>query len=373
MSIRPPLLRITIILGALHAVLGFLLLPALPVGLPGFRLGGAVLLASTMLMPMTMFARSLTGNPQLADRLSWAGSLCMGFFSSLFVLSVLRELAMLYPPARLHAEASAVGVLGLALLATVVGFVNARRVARVKQLRVVIDGLPPALDGFAIVQLSDIHVGATIKRGWVEAMVGRANSLNADVIAITGDVVDGTVAQLGAHTAPLGSLRARHGVFLVTGNHEYYSGALPWVAEFSRIGLTVLMNQHVIIDQAGARLALAGVTDFNAAHFHPEQRSDPQAAIAGAPANIPRILLAHQPRSVTEAEAAGYDLQLSGHTHGGQFWPWYLFVPLQQPYVAGLHRRGRLQIYISRGTGYWGPPMRLGAPAEITRIVLVAA
>lgn len=371
MSIRPPLLRITMILGALHAVLGFLLLPSLPIGLPGFLLGGAVLLASTMLMPMTMFARSVTGNARLADRLSWAGSLCMGFFSSLFVLAVLRELAMLYPPARLHAGASAVAVLCLALLAAMIGFVNARRVARVKQVRVVIDGLPQALDGYTIVQLSDIHVGATIKRNWVEAMVRRANSLNADVIAITGDVVDGTVAQLGAHTAPLGTLTARHGVFLVTGNHEYYSGAAPWVAEFRRIGLTVLMNEHVIIGHAGARLALAGVTDFNAAHFHPDQRSDPKAAIAGAPTDIPRILLAHQPRSADAAQTAGYDLQLSGHTHGGQFWPWNLFVPLQQPYVAGLHRRGKLQIYVSRGTGYWGPPMRLGAPAEITRIVLV--
>ena len=245
MSIRPPLLRITMILGALHAMLGFLLLPSLPIGLPGFLLGGAVLLASTMLMPMTMFARSVTGNARLADRLSWAGSLCMGFFSSLFVLAVLRELAMLYPPARLHAGASAVAVLCLALLAAMIGFVNARRVARVKQVRVVIDGLPQALDGYTIVQLSDIHVGATIKRNWVEAMVRRANSLNADVIAITGDVVDGTVAQLGAHTAPLGTLTARHGVFLVTGNHEYYSGAAPWVAEFRRIGLTVPVNSSI--------------------------------------------------------------------------------------------------------------------------------
>ena len=372
MTIRTPLLRITMILGALHALLGWLLLPALPVGPAGWLLGGAVLLASTMLMPMTIFARAVTGDARLADRLSWAGSLCMGFFSSLFVLTVLRELLMLIPSARPHAQASAVAVLLLALLATILGFINARRVARVRDVDVPIAGLPPALQNFSIVQLSDIHVGATIQRAYVDAIVARANGLQADLIAVTGDVVDGTVAQLGSHTAPLGGLRARHGVFLVTGNHEYYSGAAPWVAEFRRLGLRVLMNEHAILEHDGARLALAGVTDFNAAAFDPAQASDPQAAIAGAPADIPRILLAHQPRSAAAAEAAGYDLQLSGHTHGGQFWPWNLFVPLQQPYVAGLHRRGRLWIYVSRGTGYWGPPKRIGAPAEITRLRLVA-
>ena len=373
MTTRAPLLRITMILGALHALLGWLLLPSLPVGLAGWLLGGLVLLASTMLMPMTIFSRAVTSDARLADRLSWAGSLCMGFFSSLFVLTVLRELLLLIPATRPHAQASAVIVLLLALLASVVGFINARRVARVREVTVPIAGLPAALHGFSIVQLSDIHVGATIQRAYVEAIVARANGLQADLIAVTGDVVDGTVAQLGSHTAPLGQLRARHGVFLVTGNHEYYSGATPWVAEFRRLGLRVLMNEHAVLEHDGARLALAGVTDFNAAAFDPAQKSDPQAAIAGAPADIPRILLAHQPRSAPEAEAAGYDLQLSGHTHGGQFWPWNLFVPLQQPYVAGLHRRGRLWIYVSRGTGYWGPPKRIGAPAEITRLRLVVA
>ncbi|STQ97641.1 Uncharacterized metallophosphoesterase Cj0846 [Janthinobacterium lividum] len=287
MTTRTPLLRITMILGALHALLGWLLLPSLPVGLAGWLLGGLVLLASTMLMPMTIFARAVTNDARLADRLSWAGSLCMGFFSSLFVLAVLRELTLLIPAARQHAQASAIAVLVLALLATVVGFINARRVARVREVTVPIAGLPAALQGLTIVQLSDIHVGATIKRAYVQAIVARTNGLQPDIIAITGDVVDGTVAQLGSHTAPLGELRARHGVFLVTGNHEYYSGAAPWVAEFRRLGLRVLMNEHAVLEHDGARLALAGVTDFNAAAFDPAQKSDPQAAIAGAPADIP--------------------------------------------------------------------------------------
>ncbi len=210
-----------------------------------------------------------------------------GLFSSLFVLTVLRALLMLIPAIRAHAQASAVLVLLLALLATAVGFVNARRVARVRDVDVPITGLPAALQGVTIVQLSDIHVGATIQRAYVEAIVSRANGLRADLIAITGDVVDGTVAQLGAHTAPLGELRARHGVFLVTGNHEYYSGAAPWVAEFRRLGLRVLMNEHAILEHDGAHLAIAGVTDFNAGAFDPDQRSDPQAAIAARPPIFP--------------------------------------------------------------------------------------
>ncbi|KAB8038539.1 metallophosphoesterase [Janthinobacterium aquaticum] len=373
MTSRTPLLRITMILGALHALLGYFLLPALQLPLTATLLCALVLLASTMLMPMTIFARAVTSDNTVADRLSWAGSICMGFFSSLFVLALLREALLLWPATRAHAQASALLVLALALLATVIGFVNARRVARVRRVDVPIAGLPPALHGYRIVQLSDIHVGATIKRRWVEAMVARANGLQADLIAITGDVVDGTVAQLGQHTAPLGTLAARDGVFLVTGNHEYYAGAAPWVAEFRRLGLRVLMNEHVVIEHAGSRLVLAGVTDYSAGHFDPAQASDPQRAIAGAPDIIPRILLAHQPRTAPSALAAGFDLQLSGHTHGGQFWPWNLFVPLQQPYVAGLHKLETLSVYVSRGTGYWGPPKRIGAPAEITLLRLVAA
>jgi hypothetical protein len=226
------------------------------------------------------------------------------------------------------------------------------------------------LAGFTIVQLSDIHVGPTIKREYVQAIVDRVNELDADLIAITGDVVDGSVEQLRAHTAPLGQLSSRHGSYFVTGNHEYYAGAAAWMNEFERIGLRGLHNRHVVISHRGARFVLAGVTDFSAAAFDAAQASNPEAALAGSPPDLPRILLAHQPRSAIAAETAGFDLQLSGHTHGGQFWPWNHFVPLQQPFTAGLHQLGRLAVYTSRGTGYWGPPMRVGAPSEITRIRL---
>jgi predicted MPP superfamily phosphohydrolase len=173
----------------------------------------------------------------------------------------------------------------------------------------------------------------------------------------------------------LADLQARLGVYAVTGNHEYYSGAAQWVAEYARLGMQVLINQHKTLHYHGEQLILAGVTDFGAEHFDKAQASDPQLALRGAPIDgaIKKILLAHQPRSATSAAAAGFDLQISGHTHGGQFWPWGYFVPLQQPFVAGLHRLGALQVYVSRGTGYWGPPMRIGARSEISRICLSTA
>jgi predicted MPP superfamily phosphohydrolase len=369
----------------LHAYVAWRVAPALGEGFgPVYGLAFALLmLGSAVLMPMTLFARRVRSQP-LADRLAWAGSLAMGLFSSLFVLTLLRDLALLglglvslvWPVGGLAAferdSAAAVPLLGL--LATALGLWNARRTAAVVEVDVPIAGLPAALHGFTIAQISDIHVGPTIKAPYLRRIVEAVNRLRADMVAVTGDLVDGSVRELSVHVAPLAELQSRHGTFFVTGNHEYYSGAAPWVAELRRLGLRVLMNEHVVVRHEGAEMVVAGVTDFGAHHFDPAQRSDPQAALAGAPSAAgPRVLLAHQPRSAEAAERAGFDLQLSGHTHGGQFWPWNLFVPLQQPFTAGLNRLRRLWVYTSRGTGYWGPPKRFGAPSEITRLRLVGA
>ncbi|HTY99447.1 MAG TPA: metallophosphoesterase, partial [Rhodocyclaceae bacterium] len=336
----------------LHAYIGWRLLPALPIGDAGRLAGVALLALSATLIPAGMLARFYVPRPLLADRLTWVGSLLMGLFSSLLVLTVLRDLVLALVPAKLLAGDTAILVPSSALLVTLIGFVNARRPPRLVEVDIPIAGLPPALAGFSIVQISDIHVGATIKADYVQAIVDQANGLDADLIAITGDVVDGSVERLAPHTAPLAGLRARHGCYFVTGNHEYYSGAADWVAEFRRLGLRVLMNEHEIVEHGGARLLVAGVTDYSAQLFDPTQGSDPRAALAGAPAEYaPRILLAHQPRSASAAAAVGFDLQLSGHTHGGQFWPWNHFVRLQQPYTAGLHRLDKLWIYTSRGAG----------------------
>jgi predicted MPP superfamily phosphohydrolase len=316
------------------------------------------------------------------DRGAWAVLLpwlTMGFFSYLLILTILRDVSLIASALALSPQAheswiriSAMGVMALTPAITLVGFVMARRVAPVVNVNVPLAGLPKELEGFTIAQITDIHVGQTIKRNFVEAIVDRVNLLRADMIAITGDVADGSVPDLAHHTEPLARLESRHGTYFVTGNHEYYSGADAWIRELERLGAKVLMNEHVVLDHDGAALTVAGVTDYSAHHFDPSHKSDPHAAAKGAPAHAPKVLLAHQPRSANSAEAAGYHLQLSGHTHGGQFWPWNFLVRLQQPFTAGLNRLGRMWVYTSRGTGYWGPPMRFGVPSEITLIHLVA-
>ncbi len=376
MRISRSFLIAVVLLVALHAYIGWRLIPALGLTPALSIIAIAVLAASCVLMPVGMSAPSFENQPW-ADRLAWIGMLLMGLFSSLFVLTLLRDVVWLIVSAvglslPEFRHGSAVAVVVLAWFATALGFVNARRRARVVDVEVPIAGLPAALDGFSIAQISDVHVGPTIKRDYVQAIVTAVNELNADVIAVTGDLVDGSVQQLAVHVAPLSQLRARHGVYFVTGNHEYYSGEHGWTAKLRELGFVVLMNQHVVLDHDDQPLVLAGVSDYGAHHFSEHQRSDPAAALAGASATaVPKILLAHQPRSAAAAAAAGFDLQLSGHTHGGQFWPWNHFVRFQQPFTAGLHRLDRLWIYVSRGTGYWGPPKRFGAPSEITRIRLV--
>ncbi len=383
------------VLLALHLYVGLRIAPALGLW-PGIQAAlCALLAASAIAIPGTLFILRRRGQARSAasQRLMTAGFLMTGFASSLLVLTLMRDIglvvvelaswvvpsawaqaawpAALPGPGRLR-ELTALAVPLVAATAAFAGLVGARRTAAIRQVDIPIAGLPAALEGFTIVQVSDVHVGNTIGRDYVEAIVDRVNRLQADVVALTGDLVDGTVPQLAHDVDPLGRLQSRFGTFFVTGNHEYYSGAGPWMAEFRRLGFEVLLNRHVVIEKDGAKLVIAGVPDYSGHHFIESHRSDPAAAIRGAPEDIgARILLAHQPRSAAAAADAGFDLQLSGHTHGGQFLPWTFFVRLQQPYTAGLERLRSMWVYTSRGTGYWGPPMRLGAPSEITRIRLV--
>jgi predicted MPP superfamily phosphohydrolase len=363
--------RVIPVLILLHTYIGWQLLPVMP--LPSYSMSiGIILLASScFLTPLGLFARFVVVDEDLADRTSLVGYIAMGLFSSLLILTALRNLLLLFVSDTSTQSASALMVVAITLFVSLIGFVNARKIARVKHVTIRLDNLPAALHGFRIVQLSDIHVGSTIKSAYVKAIVERVNLLTPDQIAITGDIVDGSVARLGIHTAHLGQLQSRHGTYLVTGNHEYYSGAEEWITEFNRLGIKCLINEHAVINHEGARLLVAGVTDFTAHQFIPAHRSDPEQAIANSPSGLVSILLAHQPRSAAAAEKAGFHLQLSGHTHGGQFWPWNLFVPMQQPFVAGLNRLGKMWVYTSRGTGYWGPPKRFGAQSEITLITLV--
>jgi uncharacterized protein len=365
---------------SLPGYIGWRLLSGLSVGPVGIVAGILVLIGCCLLIPYSMQTRSLR-NRKFADRLAWVGLTAMGFFSTLFVLTLVRDLVLLgahwfLSPGQAHAltSASAQATLWVTLFVTVAGMFLARRRPGVIEVSIPIANLPAGLDGFSIAQISDVHVGPTIKRGFVESVVQRVNGLNPDLIAVTGDLVDGSVQQLSAHTAPLAGLTARHGAYFVTGNHEYYSGEPAWTKEIRRLGLHVLKNEHVVLKHDGASLVLAGVTDYGAHHFDPAQRSDPAEAMRGAPLDAgARVLLAHQPSSATAAADAGFDVQISGHTHGGQFWPWNLFIHFFQPFSSGLHRLKNLWVYVSRGTGYWGPPNRFGVPSEITRIRLVPA
>jgi predicted MPP superfamily phosphohydrolase len=371
-----------------HAYVASRLLPgvALAAGWPSAVVLGALLLASAILVPAALRRRKGKRTPaevRRGDRLAWASLTLMGLFSSLFVLTLLRDVAGLLWRAAEFAGApavperwldlSSVGVVVLALLVTLAGLYNARKPPQVKTVDVPLRDLPPALDGFRIAQISDMHIGPTIKRPTMKHVVAAINRLEVDVVAITGDLVDGNVHELSRHVAPLAGLRSRHGTFFVTGNHEYYSGVMPWLKYLPTLGVRILMNEHVILLHRQAPLVLAGVADFSAAGFVTAHRSDVAIAVTGAPRAAVKILLAHQPRTAPQAEAAGFDLQISGHTHGGQFLPWNFFVRFQQPFTAGLHRVKNMWIYVSRGTGYWGPPKRFGSPSEITLLRLVPA
>ena len=368
----------------LHGYIAWRLLPALSLGPTAFMLALGALLASGLLAPAPLLIRLSSLPARAADALAWVGYLALGVFSSLLVLCLLRDglLAVLagwnfLQPGALNLErlsqTSALAVVVLTAVVSLVGLVNARRLAKVVQIDLPIAGLPAALSGFIIVQISDLHVGPTIKRGYLDAIVRRVNGLDADLVAVTGDIIDGSVSRLRAHVAPLAELRSRHGTFCVTGNHEYYHGVEAWLTEWRRLGMRVLLNEGEVLDHDGARLLIGGVTDYSAHHYDAAHRSDPSAAARGAGLVAVKLLLAHQPRSAAAAAEAGFDVQLSGHTHGGQFLPWNFLVPMQQPFVSGLKRLNKLLVYTSRGTGYWGPPLRFCAPSEITRLRLVPA
>lgn len=334
----------------------------------------------------------------LANIMSWLGYLSMGFISFVFTLVVAREIILLATTAvqKLLAfgreffqaggaaafetdggrreflmQTSNLVILGAAGALTGYGFYEARRRPAVVEISIPIRNLPEDLRGFRILQITDIHAGLTVKRPFVEMVAEQVQGLNPDLIALTGDLVDGSVPHLREHVEPLHHLTAPFGRYFVTGNHEYYSGAEPWIEEADRLGFTPLVNEHRIVTRGTGSMLLAGITDHSAGDFVPTHASDPAAAVDGAPQTDVRVLLAHQPRSIFAAQAHGFDLMVSGHTHGGQFFPWNFLAAVGQPYVSGLHRHESTWVYVSKGTGYWGPPVRLAARSEITLLTLV--
>ncbi|MGH0033169.1 MAG: metallophosphoesterase [Myxococcota bacterium] len=314
--------------------------------------------------------------------LAWPAALWMGFLFLAFNLLLASDLLLWFTGSPATAAVAggsapaagglrAAGVLLVALLLCGVALREGTKPPRLVREEYEIERWPRALDGFRIVQLSDVHIGPLLDRRFARHLVERVNALEPDLVVVTGDLVDGRADHLEEEVAPLADLRAKHGVYFVTGNHDHLSGAPSWVETVERLGMTALRNRHVAVGDADAGFDLIGVDDHRGGVIG-GGGEDLDAALAGRDPERPGVLLAHDPTTFRRARREPVDLQLSGHTHGGQIWPFRYLVRLAVPWVDGRHREGRVQLYVSRGTGFWGPPMRLLAPAEITEHTLRA-
>ncbi|MEU7562314.1 metallophosphoesterase [Streptomyces eurythermus] len=340
-------------------------------------LAGTVLLAACLVCMPLALARGHGRRRQ--DRAAIIGDTLLGAGWVLFTWSVLLGVLL-----RLALTVAGVGgsqdrarvvtwaVLGVTAVLLAWGYAEARRVPRVRRLDVELPRLGAGLDGLRVVLITDTHYGPLDRARWSARVCDRVNTLEADLVCHTGDIADGTAGQRRAQAAPLGTVRATRARVYVTGNHEYYSEAQGWVDLMDELGWEPLRNRHLLLERGGDTLVVAGVDDVTAESSGlAGHRAHLAGALDGADPGLPVLLLAHQPKFVDRAAAAGIDLQLSGHTHGGQIWPFHHLVRLDQPALAGLSRHGaRTLLYTSRGTGFWGPPFRVFAPSEITLLVL---
>ncbi|HEY9264741.1 MAG TPA: metallophosphoesterase [Mycobacterium sp.] len=289
------------------------------------------------------------------------------------VLRLVLQIVGVEDPVRSRIVSLAVVTVAVALLGW--GFVEALRVPRVKKVDVAGTRFGRGLDGLRVAVITDTHYGPIDRARWSAAVAARVNELRADIVCHVGDIADGTVEIRENQAGALASVEATSALVYVTGNHEYFSEAQEWLDYMESIGWEALHNRHIVVERGGDRLIVAGVDDATAkASFVDGHGEDLDATLADADRNLPILLLAHQPKQVAHAARAGVDLQVSGHTHGGQIWPFNFLVRLEQPVVHGLSRHGeRTQLYTSRGTGFWGPPFRVFAPSEITLLTLRCA
>jgi predicted MPP superfamily phosphohydrolase len=342
-----------------------------------WRRTGLVVLV--LLMASSTFALAARHTPD-SPILTWVGfvwlALVLYAAGILVVFEIPRAiLARRLDERRRRFLSRALAATAAAVAAATVGYgVREARSPRVVRRDVPLDRLPRELDGLTIAALSDIHLGPLNQGPFLRAVVGQVNAERPDAVAIVGDLVDGTVAELGREAAPLGELHAP--TFFVTGNHEYFSGAEAWCEFLPTLGVRVLRNERVSLGRLGAppgapTVDLAGIDDRTATRSHePGHGANLAKALAGRDSSRTVVLLAHQPVMVDQAARADVDLQISGHTHGGQLLPFGYVVLLDQPVLAGLTRIGRTWLYVTRGVGFWGPPVRVGAPPEITLVTL---
>ena len=381
MNRGPPILSIAIIVGVyvgLHLYMWARLIRRTELPSPWRRRATASLVALGLYAPLASLLARWAG-VGWPTALIWPGVLWMGLalylILALVATDVLRWLAELWlwcrdrrrfrerGTQRWLYRVFATAALTLAMGATATGVITVACGPVLRRVEVPLEKLPAAMDGLTVVQLSDLHVGRTIGRSYVQRVVSDVNALKPDAVVITGDLVDGQVDALRDAVEPLFSLRARHGVYFVTGNHDYYSGAGPWRAHLAAGGIHVLSNASTRIGKPPASIDLVGVEDKRG-------YVDLTGALADCDPNTPTILLAHRPEMVFEAALSGVDLQLSGHTHGGQMWPFTLVVEQAAPYPSGLYRHEKTWLYVNVGTGYVGPPLRLGTRSEISVVTL---
>ncbi|MBD02048.1 MAG: phosphohydrolase [Candidatus Marinimicrobia bacterium] len=374
------------VLGLMHGYVGWRIFKGLDIKANYKILAIALVVIFTLLPVLPIAFRYIGYESSLLDVLSLIGYTGLGFFFLTFLLFITKDIvtkswsfiSSFFPSdikqqitidlekRQFLQKSLSVGILTLVGPTTAYGYYSARKGPSIINQTIFLNDLPDAFENFTIAQISDLHVGPTIKKPYVEKVLNQISIINPDLIAITGDLIDGSIDYLKKDLEPLSEMIANYGTYFVTGNHEYYSGAEKWLDETDRMGFTNLVNEHDLISINNETITLAGVTDFRAHQIIPSHKSNPKNALRGSTDQKVKILLAHQPSSIFKANEAGYDFQISGHTHGGQFWPFTYPTKKANPYLSGLHNHNGTQIYVNSGTGYWGPPLRLGVPSEIT-------
>lgn len=341
----------------------------------GFRLAGpfvagwlvlAVPFLLVLALPLTVWGRDRREYVRLKDLVAHGAYAGMGLITYLVLFTTVRDLVLVL----FGFEFAVTWVGGAVVVALALGGVIALTGPKIKRVTVTRADLPPALDGFRIAQISDLHIGGLMNAGYVRRVVTKTNALNPNLVAMTGDIGDGDSQRMSAAIQPLAELMPRDRVYYVSGNHEYYWNISEWLAAFRGVGARVLANQSEMFNVGDAQVCVAGIPDKMGIELRADPKPDLVAALKGSERADFKILLSHRPGPARRAADAGYDLQLSGHTHGGQFFPWTLAVRAVHEFTEGLHQVGRMWIYVSHGTGTWGPPLRLGTTPEVTLLTL---
>ena len=315
--------------------------------------------------------------------IAWLGYTGLGTVSLLFFIQICVDLISIIktmflgennfdPHRRAFLGLSAKTIVGgIAGIGSIWGMYQALKEPVIKRVEIKIEGLPESLKGFRMAQITDLHVGSMITGKFVERVASKIQELNADMLFFTGDAADGSVQSYGEHLNSLAEIHPKYGKYFVTGNHEYYSDMNGWLQLIEGLGFKILVNESQNIIVNDATIMITGIPDRGGGHFSSFHKTNMEKAVGGMNSSDLKILLAHQPGDVEHATKYGFDLQLSGHTHGGQYFPFSLLVQMAHPFIKGLHKRENTWVYINQGTGYWGPPLRIGTEPEITEIVLV--